>query len=31
VQNDQMAAREYKVVELREKWIGGKLSGEGLE
>jgi hypothetical protein len=32
MQNDQMAARyEYKVVELREKLFGGKLSGDRLE
>jgi len=32
MQNDQMAARyEYKVLELREKLIGGKLSGDQLE
>ena len=24
-------AFEYKVVELREKWLGGKMSGEKLE
>jgi len=30
--DDQMAARyEYKVVELREKWLGGKLSGDKIE
>jgi len=32
MQNDQTAARyEYKVLELREKLIGGKLSGDQLE
>jgi hypothetical protein len=32
MQNVQMAARyEYRVLELREKLIGGKLSGDQLE
>ena len=30
-ENGGVVAYEYKVVELREKWLGGKMSGDKLE